>query len=154
LDAIAHITSTYGLVSPGTIATNEVSQQSTFQAQENVAISNGTHDVYFYPNFKAGTDNIHIEIPGIPTITIPIHIATSSAQKILIQTDKDNYFPQEQSKGKISVFDYRNNRIQTPTDIKVGVIGPGTINGQDTSEILWTGNDISFSFATKTNGGE
>lgn len=154
LDSIIRITSKQWLVTPGMIQTDTVSKQSKFQAQENAVITNGAFEIYLYPNFKVGTDEVSIDVPGIPTITIPVQINPGQAQKVYIQLDKENYSPQEQNKGKITVLDYWNNKIQETTPIKIWVIGPWTINNQESAEVSWTGNDIAFNFQTKTTGGE
>jgi hypothetical protein len=154
LDSIARITSKYGLVTPGTVKTSEQSKQNTFQAQETALIQDGTYDLYLYPNFKVGNDELYIEVPGIPKIILPIQISSAQAHKVIIQTEKENYQPQEIGAGKIVVLDYWNNKIQDPTTIKIGSIGPGTINDQEATELQRTGEEISFKFKSKANGGE
>ncbi|MEI7562328.1 MAG: hypothetical protein WCJ39_01010 [bacterium] len=150
LDSAIHVFSKNGLLTPGNIQTNAKSHQNTFQAQEDGVIINGEYTIYLYPNFKAGKDELHIQIPGLPETSIPIQINAAQAQKVYIQMSKENYAPQQQTQGKITVVDYWNNKVQEPTIIKIGAIGPGTINEQDSTELLWTGTDIVFNFQTKS----
>ena len=69
LDSVANVTSRYGLLMPGKLQENILNisghklTHTTFQAQGNIIIKDGTADIWLYPSLKAGTEEIIINVP-------------------------------------------------------------------------------------------
>lgn len=81
LDTVANITSTRGLLAPGTVQEKSVIQNNSskkqilFNQANDFIVKDGRLDIALYPTFKAGNDIITINIPGIAPINIPVVVA-------------------------------------------------------------------------------
>lgn len=136
LDTIAKITTTKGLLTIGNIEENSITKgntnlvQTTFSKANDFLIEDGRVDISLYPSFKAGDDTLTIQIPGLDPINIPITVYAGEAKKVILTLEetKLDLTTNTSSKGMIQIVDSWNNKVNTPTLIKLGTIGAAQTN--------------------------
>lgn len=145
LETVANITSKQGLLMPWkikerTITKNGITKtQFSFANASNFIVETGRLDITLYPNFKAGSDIITINIPGIDPIIIPVTVIPWIAKKVILNLNKsrmDFSTGNNRSKGTIQVVDTRNNEVNTGS-IKLWVIGAANTNINEFNYSWW-----------------
>jgi hypothetical protein len=94
-----------------------------------------------------------INIPGTDPIIIPITVNPGIAKTVVLKLEKNRMDTSTTttSKGTINIVDTRNNKVTTPTTIKLGVIGAANAN---TSEFIYSGKEFTYILTAKQPGGE
>jgi hypothetical protein len=72
IDTVANITSSKGILLPGTTQKNE--NIFSFKKGNDFIVQDGKLDIALYPSFKAGDDTIIIHMPGLDPIIIPVKV--------------------------------------------------------------------------------
>ena len=143
-----------GIVRENTfIKNNSAKTQTAFIKSNNFIIQDGELNIALYPSFKAGTDTITINIPGIDPINIPVIVNPGDAKKVLLTLQRTslNLTEATETQGTINIVDTRNNKVTKPTTVKIGVIGAADIND---NEFIYNGTEYMYTIAAKKPGGE
>ncbi|MFA5747781.1 MAG: hypothetical protein WC872_01575, partial [Candidatus Absconditabacterales bacterium] len=140
LDSVANIATQNNLLTIGNIKTLDIIsgtntfKQNVFIPNSNYIISDGKLDIYLYPNFKAGEDNILINIPGFDPITINTKINSGPAKKINLILENNNLSmssDNQKTTGTLQILDNRNNIVTLPSKIKLGIIGSSVLTNKE-----------------------
>lgn len=159
LDTVANITTKKGILTIGKVVENKVAKENTtynqtvFSKANDFLIEDGELNVTLYPTFKAGEDTLIIQIPGLDPIQIPIIVYAGDAKKVLLTLEKSklDLTTETTTKGLIQVVDSWNNKVNTPTIIKLGTIGAAKTN---TTEFTYSGGEYAYTITAKKPGGE
>lgn len=81
-----------------------------------------------YPSFKAGTDTLTIEIPGLPLQTIGVIVHPAHPYRTSVQLP-DTLTSDTHTTGNIIVYDKRSNQVTTSVPLHIQTIGDITLNG-------------------------
>lgn len=151
LNTVANINSKQGILIPGII--KGIQTPFTFSQANDFIIKDGKIDIALYPSFKAGDDELTINMPGIKPIIIPITVYPGPAKKVLMNLKKNklDLTTNTTSEGTIQVVDTWNNIVTSGTTIKLGVIGAADI---PTNEFEYSGKEYTYTITAKSPGGE
>ena len=124
-----------------------------FRKTSDFVIKDGKLEFSLYPNFKAGNDTLTINIPGIDPIIVPIVVNAGEAKKVLLTLERSamDLTVNTGTQGVINIVDTWNNKVTTPTNIMVGVIGAADI---DANEFVYSGTEHIYKITAKKPGGE
>jgi hypothetical protein len=109
-------------------------------------------DVYLYPSFTAGNDQLIITVPGLDPFIIDIEVFAGPATKTQVILDEERVKPEEETHATIYVTDMWDNPVTNQTiDIELQTTGPlkmQTTNAQVNSKKVTVSNgkidDISI----------
>jgi len=140
LNAWISVLSSYGLVVPWEITSSVVTIQQNglplpinkykFSSNSTFWIQDGQLDVYFYPGFDLGVDELVIAIPGTKPLRIPIEITASDPSQVILKLDKKTSSVDEEIFGELLISDIRDNISVDPVSIIMEAIWPVRIDGK------------------------
>lgn len=106
--------------------------------------------IFLMPSYRAGTDEIWIQIPGLDPIIIPVTVTSWKPYHVNLTTSAASLSIWESLSGSLSVTDAWGNTISTPTSLVLGF----TWALDFPSKIVQVSDEqYNFSLKTKEKGG-
>ncbi|MDD3263232.1 MAG: VCBS repeat-containing protein [Candidatus Absconditabacteria bacterium] len=138
------VVSKNGLVSPGIISSG------VFVGLHTYFLKNTEQVVFLMPNYRAGNDELYIQIPGLDRIVIPITVNPGKAYNVSINMESNIYNIGDSFSGSFFVSDNWGNPISGTAALKIGSLGALDFS---TKTISVKNEPYSFSSSTKDPGG-
>lgn len=107
-----------------------------------------------YPSFRAGTDTLTIEIPGMPLRTVAVNVGAASPYRTALQL-VDNIDAESTINGNVQVYDKWNNRVLKSVTLQLQTIGDLQINNAPKATLTTSPEGVaSFTISSNKVGGK
>ena len=102
-----------------------------------------------YPSFRAGTDTLTIEVPGMPLRTVAVNIGAASPYRTALQLP-ENIDAESSINGSVQVYDKWNNRVLRSVTLQLQTIGDLQINNAQKATLTTSPEGVS-TFTVSSN---
>jgi len=135
---------------PIVISKDKTVQQVKFKKWNNFFIRDGKLDLYFYPKFVSGEDEITVSISWLEPVMIPVDVNPGKVRKIDLTVDSNDAVSDQIINWNVVLFDAWNNIVDQNIDLYLNVFWPLEINWKKQIVKNLDSGEYSFKIVTDT----